>query len=683
MRKHLLIILAMLLSVSAMAQNRGVILQESFDSNSMPAGWQVTEGGFSNWSISPTTYAGGTPKELHLDWSPYFNTNTRMVFNAVDLTGVSTVTFSFNHYVTHVTQPCTVSIESSSNGGSTWNRCFSRSVDYDQIQLYEESFDISNADMGQANVLFSIYVEPYVSSTYFDDWYFDNIVIMGEQGSDVLDLGISTINVADNIGCGNKTMGMLVRNFGTIDITTVEASYQIDDNQPVTEVFSVNISSMEATDLNFAEPANFALGNHFLSMTILNVNGTTDDDPTDDQMSKDIAANLGYTQKIPLLEVFSSSSCEPCVPLNAEMQELCDNNPGKYSFIKYPMNAPYDPYYTFDVTQRGNHLPPHREVPFAPFVYMDCECLMNYAPTQELFDAHYNEPSPVEIRGSFHTEGSMIYVSADVLSYMEMENATIWVSVNEKITTGNVGSNGETEFHHVMMKLLPDGNGKPFNIGQGEIKRFDYNYDMSTTFVEEMNDLEVVVWVEEPGIENTLNSRFMYETTEHPYPVENLILVKEGTTFTASWNAAENAQPTGYNVTLNGALVVENGSATEYTFDEEEGKFYIVEVQAVYGDEMVSVKRVITSYEILTVAEKEINNCKVFPNPTHDRVSIQAAATIQNAAIYDMMGRLISTVKINDKAFEMNLADYDNGMYFIKLQMADGKSEICRIALAR
>lgn len=681
--KKAFIILAMLLSVSAMAQNRGVILQESFDSNSMPAGWQITEGGFSNWTISPTTYAGGTPKELHLSWSPYFNTPTRMVFNAVDLTGIYTVTFSFNHYVTHVTQPCTISIETSSNGGNTWNRCFSRSVDYDQIMLYEESLDITNADMGQANVLFSIYIEPYVSSTYFDDWYFDNILIMGEQGSDVLDLGISTINVADEIGSGDRTMGMLVRNFGTIDITSVEASYQVGDNQPVSETFSVNIPPMEATNLTFAEPANFALGDYTLSMEIIKVNGTADDDQSDDQMSKNITANLGYTQKIPLLEVFSSSGCEPCVALNAQMQTLCDNNPGKYSYIKYCMNAPYDPYYTFDVTQRGNHLPPHREVPFAPFVYMDCECLMNYAPSQELFDGHCDMLSPVEIRGSFYTEGSMVYISADVLSYIDMTDASIWVSVNEKVTTGNVGSNGETEFHHVMMKLLPDGTGKTFSIRQGEVKHFDYNYDMSTTFVEEMNDLEVVVWVEEPGVENTLNSRFMYETTEHPYPVENLILVKEGTTFTASWNAAENAHPTGYNVTLNGALVVENGSATEYTFDEEEGKFYIVEVQAVYGDEMVSVKRVITSYEILAVAENEMNDCKVFPNPTHDRVSIQATATIQNAAIYDMMGRLISTVKINDKAFEMNLADYDNGMYFIKLQMADGKSEVCRVAVAR
>lgn len=681
--KKTFIILAMLLSVSAMAQNRGVILQESFDSNSMPAGWQITEGGFSNWTISPTTYAGGTPKELHLSWSPYFNTPTRMVFNAVDLTGIYTVTFSFNHYVTHVTQPCTISIETSSNGGNTWNRCFSRSVDYDQIMLYEESFDITNADMGQANVLFSIYIEPYVSSTYFDDWYFDNILIMGEQGSDVLDLGISIINVADEIGSGDRTMGMLVRNFGTIDITSVEASYQVGDNQSVSETFSVNIPPMEATNLTFAEPANFALGDYTLSMEIIKVNGTADDDQSDDQISKNITANLGYTQKIPLLEVFSSSGCEPCVALNAQMQTLCDNNPGKYSYIKYCMNAPYDPYYTLDVTQRGNHLPPHREVPFAPFVYMDCECLMNYAPSQELFDGHCDMLSPVEIRGSFYTEGSMVYISADVLSYMDMTDASIWVSVNEKVTTGNVGSNGETEFHHVMMKLLPDGTGKTFSIRQGEVKHFDYNYDMSTTFVEEMDDLEVVVWVEEPGIENTLNSRFMYETANHPYPVENLILTKEGTTFTASWNAPENANPTGYNVTLNGALVVENGTATSYSFAEESGKFYIVEVQAVYGDEMVSVKRVITSYEILEVTENEVTDCMVFPNPTHDRVTLQATETIKNAAVYDMMGRLINAVQIDGQTFEIDFSDYGNGMYFIKLQMADGKSEVCRIAVAR
>ena len=679
--KKTFILFAMLFSATLMAQTRNVILQETFDGASYPEGWHVTQDGFSNWSIASTTYAGGTPNELNLCWSPYFSSPTRMVFNALDLTGVSEVTFSFNHYVTHVTQPCTVSIETSSNGGSTWNRCFSRIVDYDQIMLYEESFDINNADMGQPNVLFSIYVEPYFSSTYFDDWYFDNIFIIGEQSSDVLDLGISTINVGDEIASGDKTIGMMVRNFGTLDITSVEASYQIDDNQPVTETFSVNIPPMEAADLSFVQLANLAPGNYTLSLEILSVNGTTDDDTGDDHAEKDFAVNLGFAQKTPLLEVFSSSNCEPCAPLNAEMQALCDNNPGKYSYVKYCMNVPYDPYYSFDVTLRGNHLPPHREVPFAPFVYMDCEGFMNYAPTQEAFDVHYNTLSPVEIRGAFHTEGTMVFVSVDLMSYMDLVGATVYVSVNEKITTGNVGSNGETEFHHVMMKMLPDGNGKPINLSQGETLHLDYSYDMLTTFVEEMDDLEVVVWVEEPGVENALNSHFMYETTEHPYPVENLILMKDGTTFKASWNVAEGANPTGYNVTLNGALVVENGSATEYVFNEESGKFYVVEVQAVYGNDIVSVKRIITSYEILAVAENEAMDCKVFPNPTHDYVSVQTIEIIQNAAVFDMLGNLINAEKVNGNSFEMNFADFDNGVYFIKLQATDGKSQVRRVVV--
>ena len=35
----------------------------------------------------------------------------------------------------------------------------------------------------------------------------------------------------------------------------------------------------------------------------------------------------------------------------------------------------------------------------------------------------------------------------------------IHVAVNEKVTTQNVGTNGLTEFHHVMKKMLPNRLG--------------------------------------------------------------------------------------------------------------------------------------------------------------------------------------------------------------------------------
>lgn len=56
---------------------------------------------------------------------------------------------------------------------------------------------------------------------------------------------------------------------------------------------------MEAADLSFAQLANLAPGNYTLSLEILSVNGTTDDDTGDDHAEKDLAVNLGFAQKTP------------------------------------------------------------------------------------------------------------------------------------------------------------------------------------------------------------------------------------------------------------------------------------------------------------------------------------------------------------------------------------------------
>ena len=79
MKKTLLLIAAILMSVSVFAQTRTTFLSEHFDSSSAPAGWQVQGAGTSNWGISATQYAGGEPNELVLVWSPQFNGTSRMV----------------------------------------------------------------------------------------------------------------------------------------------------------------------------------------------------------------------------------------------------------------------------------------------------------------------------------------------------------------------------------------------------------------------------------------------------------------------------------------------------------------------------------------------------------------------------------------------------------------------------
>ena len=80
MKKSLLFAFALLFATAAMAQNRSVLIQESFDGNSLPAGWSISSNN-SNWSVSATSNAGGLANEMKLDWNPQFNGLTRLLLS--------------------------------------------------------------------------------------------------------------------------------------------------------------------------------------------------------------------------------------------------------------------------------------------------------------------------------------------------------------------------------------------------------------------------------------------------------------------------------------------------------------------------------------------------------------------------------------------------------------------------
>ena len=67
--KKFIVILLLLCTLCSFAQNRSVILQESFDGATMPAGWTISAQP-NNWSVSATNNAGGEANEMHLAWSP-------------------------------------------------------------------------------------------------------------------------------------------------------------------------------------------------------------------------------------------------------------------------------------------------------------------------------------------------------------------------------------------------------------------------------------------------------------------------------------------------------------------------------------------------------------------------------------------------------------------------------------
>ena len=664
MKKLFLLVLPLFFSMVLQGQNRALLLSESFDGSNIPSGWTIAGMGQNNWSISETRNAGGEKNELMLQHNPTFIGTSRFVSPAIDLTGKSNVVVSFKHYLDNYSSSHTLGIATTSDGGATWNDAWSDT--YNADGRYEVRQMIETSDIGQANVQFCIYYSG--NCLNIDYWYFDDIVIYNLEDSDG---DLDAIEVPDLVTVGYNAVSFRLINKGSNVITSLEASYQFEGHEVVTETFETNMEPLAAETFTFNTPTFLEADNYLLTVNLLKINGTIDDDPENNILSKTVSVNISLTERIPMIEHFSASTCGPCVNVNNLMLQFTQDNPGKFTYTKYPESFPGngDPYYYSEVGVRDIYY----DVPWVPYVLLD-GVPQDGALTQEAFDAELEKQALAEIRGAFDVEGNRIIVTADLMAYAKLENVVAYVAVNEKTTTGNVGTNGETSFHHILMKMLPNASGNTLTINAGEYERLEFDVDLSSTHVEEMNDLEVAVWLQQYSSKEVYNSHFLYEYTAHPYPVENLLLSANENTVTATWEAPAAGSPTGYNVMVNGELVVENHSDLTYTFIPTENDYNVVEVCAVYEGEKTSVKAVTGLFVPLSVSEQVIQTVRLYPNPSDESVFVASDADLQAIKLYDIAGRLVLHMTICGTTTELDVKDLESGIYFLQAICSDGNT---------
>ena len=582
MKKTFLLTLALLLSLSISAQTRAMFVSESFDGSSLPAGWTTSELGADNWRLSLTNYSGGEGKELMLSWTPEFNGITRLITTPCDLSGISDVTVTFKHLLDNFKDNQfyhTIGIATSSDNGETWNTGWSQ--EYTVTGTYEINEVMTTADMGKENVLFCLFYEG--DSHNMDNWFFDDLRIYKQTE---LDLSVSSIDIANNIESGEKEISFTVENLGIKTVESFEAEINVDNwDAPVVTTFEKSIAYTEKVQFTLSDKIfNAELSNkpYTVSVNILSVNSTTDNETSNNKLEKKINVAYNKAQRIPMIEHFSSSTCGPCVAVNQQMFNLLLNNEGKYTYTKFSTTG--DPYYTSEVGYKVSDY----GVTGVPNLFFDGANKGSNYLTQSQLDERYNTPAYVDIRGAFNVESSTIKITADFMSYVRLKNAKVFISVNETTTENNIGSNGESEFHHVMMKMFPDAEGKTVNIKAGEHKRFEYTYDMTSTNVEELNDLEVALWIQDPLTLEIYNSTYAYAYTSHCYPARNLTLTKNESENVLTWDAPEKGTPKGYQVSVNGTVVVENTTELSYSFNSSEEKF-TAEIVALYNGGMTSV----------------------------------------------------------------------------------------------
>ncbi|MCC6815264.1 MAG: hypothetical protein IT267_02510 [Saprospiraceae bacterium] len=283
--------------------------------------------------------------------------------------------------------------------------------------------------------------------------------VQGTQGK--YDVTVTDITTSPYQVSGNVVVSAIFRNLGTIPINSLRMNYT-GDNVAASgdEISGLNISTFGYDTISHIVPWNILSGTHNLEVFADQLNVSNPDEyPTDDRKKKKIFAMEKLEPRIPLFEVFSSSSCPPCKPANEKYLSIIENkSPDEFVSIKYQQNFPGngDPYTTTEaINRRGYYF-----INSIPRLEIDGGWDKNgNVFTDQIFNGASTIPAFYTLNGTFKVEDKKITATVSYSPLFEATGARLYVAILEKITYLNVATNGELEFHHVMKKMLPNETG--------------------------------------------------------------------------------------------------------------------------------------------------------------------------------------------------------------------------------
>jgi len=87
----------------------------------------------------------------------------------------------------------------------------------------------------------------------------------------------------------------------------------------------------------------------------------------------------------------------------------------------------------------------------------------------------------------------------------------------------------------------------------------------------------------------------------------------------------------------------------------------------------VETNNAVTTFETLSRGDFAADeSVKIYPNPSSGVVNISAATHVQSMELYDVQGRLLQSVIINDTAGALNISQRSQGIYFLKIRTDAG-----------
>jgi len=262
-------------------------------------------------------------------------------------------------------------------------------------------------------------------------------------------------------------------------------------------------------------------------------------------------------QRLVLTESFSQASCGPCASQNPALEALMVANSTKVVAVKYQVSWPgTDPMNAQNPTEIDARVD-YYGISGVPDRVLDGT---NMDVTQSAINTRYSVASPVDMSVSHVMNSSTntidITVTITAPQIWNPTNTVMQLAMIERtISFANApGSNGETEFHNVMRKMVPNVSGSPivasnFSSANGT-QTFTFTGVAIPSYIYDLNEIGFVAWAQ-----NNTTKEVYQAAYSAPIPLPNYGVVSSLST--PGYSCASE---------LTGAVaVLENTGANEIT----------------------------------------------------------------------------------------------------------------------
>lgn len=323
------------------------------------------------------------------------------------------------------------------------------------------------------------------------------------------DVSLNSVIVPAFLPVGNFSFTGQIENQGSNAVTNYQVSWQ--SNAGTVNSFAVtgvNIAPGATHTFVHNLPLNAVVGQTYaLNFNVSTVNGVADADSSNNTLTRSAQVPSGSTTFKTFIEKFTGSTCPPCASYNnATFNPFYTAQNQNFNYVAYHQNFPGagDPYFTAESLARRNYYGIN-SITSLRIDGADYSTGNNQAAITNHINAQNAKTGYFALTGTRNFTGNNAAITYNIIPYLS-GNYVLNAAVYEKVTTGNVGTNGETEFKHVMMKMVPNANGTSLTFTAGTAVTGSITASLDGTFIEELTDCEVVLFLQDPVTKEVMQS---------------------------------------------------------------------------------------------------------------------------------------------------------------------------------